>query len=180
MIGADARCAAHPARPSADACPVCGRARCGADAARYSAAGCAMCLADRAAHRPASSLERWVRAGLGAMLACLVGGAVATQYVDTRYFSLIAPALVGLACGAAATAASGRYGWVPLVVSALAALLGTALGFRLTIGGQNPLSNAGEVGPPYLCAVLGAAAWPIVFGPPRRRAAQGEGAGSDS
>lgn len=121
----------------------------------------------RAAVRSAAAGELLVRAGLAALLAGLVGGFVATQYVDAHVLSLLAPGLVGLAAAWSVGAAAGG-GWVATVVAGAGAVLGTALGFRLVPGGQSPFHPLPEVGPPYLCAVLGAVLWPLVFGPPRR------------
>lgn len=104
-----------------------------------------------------------------------MGGWIGTQYVDVHLFSIIAPALVGLATGWAATSAAGgpadpQLRRRTLLVGAAAAVLSAGLAFRLESGGgQNPLSSWGEVGPPYVAAVIGTLAWPIVFGPPKRR-----------
>jgi hypothetical protein len=57
-----------------------------------------------------------------------------------------------------------------LLIAAVAALLGAALAFRLeSAGGQDPLGSWHEVGPPYLAALVGTLAWPIVFAPPARK-----------
>jgi hypothetical protein len=109
-----------------------------------------------------------VQAGLAALAAALVGGAIVTQYVDDHIFCLVVPGLFGLATAAVATGAGeGRHA-VPTAVCA--ALLGTALGFRLTPGGQSVLHPWHEVGPPYLCAALGALLWRVGFSPTGRRA----------
>jgi hypothetical protein len=129
-----------------------------------------------------------VRAGLAATAAALAGGFVATEYVGTRYFSVVAPGLVGLAAAWAVSAAAGpvagRRRAVLLVVAAAAAIVGTALGFRLVPGGQSLFTPWGDVGPPYLAAVVGVVVWPAVFGSgPRRdgrRRGQPAGRGSDS
>jgi hypothetical protein len=120
--------------------------------------------------------ERIVRAGAAAFVVALLGGWVGTQYVDVHVFSVVAPGLVGLATGWAAGAAAGgpanaRLRRATLLVGAVAAVLSAGLAFRLESGGgQDPLGSWGEVGPPYLAAVLGTLAWPIVFAPPARRA----------
>ncbi|HEU5034662.1 MAG TPA: hypothetical protein VFT62_07900 [Mycobacteriales bacterium] len=172
--GVGVRCAVHPARLAADGCPVCGRPRCGADVASHGGSGCAAC-AGAAVGRPArSTLELAVRAGLAGIVVALAGGWVATQYVGVHVMSLVAPALIGLAAGAATAAVTGRPrppatpGIVVLAIALGAAVLGTALGFRLTIGGGSPLHPAGDVGPPYLAALGGVLAWPVLFGPPRK------------
>jgi hypothetical protein len=168
---AGARCAVHPARRAADACPVCGRPRCGADAAVYAAAGCAACaVTDAASEPPVTAAEQVVRAGLAAVALAFAGAWVAAQYVDTQYFALIAPALVGLGCAWAASAAGrGLPMRVVLIVAGVTAVLGTALSDRLVPGGQNLFLPASHRLPPYLAAVVGALAWPVLFGPPRRR-----------
>jgi hypothetical protein len=102
----------------------------------------------------------------------MLGGAVATQYVDVHIFATVAPGLVGLAVAWAASAAAGRpagaAGWRVGVIAAVMAVLSAGLAFRLVTGGQDPLGSVGDVGPPYLAAVLGTLAWPLLFGPPKR------------
>ena len=46
-----------------------------------------------------------LRAALAALGIGYVGAWVAAQYVDTQYFAVVVPALIGLACAWAATAA---------------------------------------------------------------------------
>jgi hypothetical protein len=114
-----------------------------------------------------------VRAGLAGYLAALVGGVIATQYVDVHVFSLVAPFLVGLAVAWSATAARGRGPAVDppiMAIAAVLAVIGAALGFRLVTGGQDPAGSFGEVGPPYVFAVLGTLVWPLLFGTPSRPA----------
>jgi hypothetical protein len=168
------RCAQHPARPAHDRCPRCLRPRCDADAGRYGDNGCAACVAAPRVARPAGRLELTVRAGLAACPVVLVGGWIATQYVYDHIFAEVLPGLLGLACGLAANlAAPHRDRWAVVATAAIsvaAAVLGTALGFRLVPGGgQSVLHPFGVVGAPYLCAVGGALAWPVVFPAPRRR-----------
>ena len=55
-----------------------------------------------------------------------------------------------------------------LVGSALAAVLGTALSDRLVPGGQNLFLPASHRLPPYLAALIGAVAWPVLFPPAKR------------
>lgn len=166
------RCAVHPARLAVDTCTVCGRPRCGVDARDHGQGGCAACADRRAggAGGTARPLELAVRAGLAALWVTFVGGWIETQYVGTRWFSLLAPGLVGLAASAAATAAARRptARW-PELVAAAAGVLGAGLGFRLVPGGQSLLTPVGNVVPPYLAAAVGAYVWPVLFGPPRRR-----------
>lgn len=169
------RCALHPARLAVDACPRCSRSRCGADAAQYGSRGCAACADPQPAKPAAPDLERLVRAGVAAFAIALVGGWIGTQYVDVHFFSVVAPGLVGLGTGWAATAAAGgasapRARRMTLLVGAVAAVLSAGLAFRLESGGgQDPVGSWGEVGPPYLAAVIGTLAWPIVYGPPKQR-----------
>lgn len=169
-----ARCAVHPARRASDACPVCQRPRCAADAASYAARGCAACSTVSAA-APAPPRSEWLtRAAVAALGVAYVGAWVAAQYVDTQYFALIVPALIGLACAWAASAAAGKTSAarpprVLVLIGAVAAVLGTALSDRLVPGGQNLFVPAGHRLPPYLAAVIGAYAWPVLFGPPKAR-----------
>jgi hypothetical protein len=165
------RCAAHPARRAVDDCPVCGRPRCGADVARHGAAGCPACLSAR---RPAplpGLAELAVRAGLAAVAVAFIGGWIGTQYARNRGFSLISPALVGIAAAWAAAAAGGAAPRrLTSLLAAVAAVLSAALAFRVyAAGGLSPLHPAGRVLPPYAAAVAGVLVWPLVFGPPRRR-----------
>ena len=178
------RCAVHPARPGYDACPVCGRSRCHADAESFGAVGCGACARLPATPRPASRLELLVRAGLAGLAVALLGGWVATQYVRVHLMSLAAPALVGLATALAVPAAARAMRPRSLVwlVAAVGALLGTALGFALVPGGQDPLRPWGTVGGPYFAALAGVIAGPLLFPAPRpdrpasRRRRRGQGA----
>jgi hypothetical protein len=117
-----------------------------------------------------SVTERVVRAGLAALVVSMLGGWVAAQYVDTQYFAVVAPAIVGLGCAWAASAAGARLpARVAVALASVTAVLGTGLSDRLVPGGQNLLLPASHRLPPYLAAVLGALAWPLLFGPPRAR-----------
>ena len=182
------RCALHPSRPAHDSCPVCARPRCLADAEALGATGCLACTTASLAPAAPSRLELLVRAGLAGLVVAYLGGWVATQYVRVHLMSLAAPAVVGLAAAwavpRAARALSPRAAtWV---IAAVAALVGTALGFALTPGGQNPLSQPGVVTGPYLAALLGVGAGPLVLGGSpersrggRRRQPPGDGDGED-
>ncbi|MDQ1748830.1 MAG: hypothetical protein QOD07_3093 [Frankiaceae bacterium] len=169
------RCALHPARLAVGSCPRCSRPRCGVDAAAYGERGCGACAAPAPAAPAAPYLERVVRAGAAAYVVALLGGWIATQYVDVQLFSVVAPALVGLATGWAAATAAGtpagvRVRRVTLLIGAVAAVLSAGLAFRLESGGgQDPVSAWHEVGPPYLAAIFGTLAWPVVFAPPKRK-----------
>jgi hypothetical protein len=120
------------------------------------------------ARPPAPKPERLLRAALAALAVGFVGAWVAAQYVDTQWFGLVAPALVGLACAWAASAAAGRPRSASvLVAAAVTAVVATALSDRLVPGGQNLFLPVSHRLPPYLAAVLGALAWPVLFPPPK-------------
>jgi len=173
---AASRCAVHPARRAVDECPVCARPRCGADAAGFGRAGCPACAMAAPPPAPPARTELLVRAGLAAMAVALIGGWIGTQYARNRGFSLIAPALVGMAAAWAAGAASGAAATrstedrrLVSVIAAVAAVLSAALAFRVyAAGGLSPWHPAGRVVPPYVAAVVGVLAWPLLFGPPKR------------
>jgi hypothetical protein len=169
------RCAEHPGRPAHDRCPRCDRPRCEADAELFGERCCGACRDELNAPAPAGRLELLVRAGLASVPAVFIGAWIATEYVEDHLFSLIAPALIGLAASWAAGFAAtrgGRPAPLSVVVGAVAAVLGTALGFHLVPGGwQSVLRPLNVVGAPYVCAVLGALAFPILFGAPKKRRA---------
>jgi hypothetical protein len=164
------RCAAHPARPAADHCPRCGRPRCAPDRDNGGSRGCLLCPVPV---RPVGPVEVLVRAGLAGYATAAVGGWIATQYVGVHVMSLLVPAVVGLAVAASASAACGRPSdairRAVTLVAAAAALLGVGLGFRLFP--ISPVESAALVAAPYACALAGVLAWPILFGPVRRRPA---------
>jgi hypothetical protein len=109
-----------------------------------------------------------VRAGLAAFAVSIAGAWLAAQYVDTQYFAVVAPALVGLGCGWAATSLAGpALTRRATALAAAAAVVATGLSDRLVPGGQNLFLPASHRLPPYLAAVVGALAWPLLFGPPR-------------
>jgi MFS family permease len=106
-----------------------------------------------------------------------IGGWIYSQYVEVHVFSWLVPALIGVAGSSASSAlaqrrtpsTARRTSRVPLLMGAIAAVLGTALGFRLfPHGPHNPLHPWNEVGLPYLAAAIAAVVWPLVLGPPRR------------
>lgn len=145
--------------------------------AAWGDAGCAACGGRRhAAGIPMR--ERCVRGGLAALATAFVGGWIAAQYVDTQYFSLLAPALVALGCAWAASAAARTTARWTLLVGVVTGVLATALSDRLVPGGQNLFLPPGHRLPPYVAAAVGALAWPLLFGPPRaRRERQPDGRG---
>jgi hypothetical protein len=140
------------------------------DAASFQASGCGACVVATRSRPPTTVAERLLRAALASLVVAFVGAWVAAQYVDTQWFGLVAPALVGLACAWAATTAAGRpHGAAVLVVAGVAALLATALSDRLVPGGQNLFLPPSHRLPPYLAAVAGALAWPLLFPTPKPR-----------
>ena len=161
----DVRCAAHPARPAVDDCPVCGRPRCGTDAARSTGGGCLVC-GGVAQHAPAAptttgQVARVIAGSLAAVLLAELLAPVVSEYVGSKGFAEITPFLLGLACAAAAAIAArthgkGRIDIVVRAIGGVAAVLGTAFAFRLVPGGQSPFHPAGTVLPPYGCAIAGA------------------------
>jgi hypothetical protein len=107
-----------------------------------------------------------VRAGLACYPVILAGGWIATQYWHDRFFSWVVPALVGVACAAAAQAAGGIAG---VAVAIPAAVLAVAFSYALVPGGAGLVTPLGQALPPYLAAVGGAAAWPLLVAGPRGR-----------
>lgn len=113
-----------------------------------------------------------LRAGVVTVPVAAVGGWIATQYVYDHIFSLVVPGLIGFGCGLAAGGANRRRDRLALVVILLVAaaggVAGTALGFHLVPGGrQSVLRPLDVVAAPYLCAVLGAVGWLVLFGTAR-------------
>jgi len=115
-------------------------------------------------------LERYVRAALAATVTALVAGKVTSEYVGSTFFSDIAPALLGVACGASATRAagtdgSGRTGLLVRLLACVYALLGTAFSFV----DEDAYTNL-PLGPgvflPYAASIAGVLLWTL---PPRRR-----------
>lgn len=170
-----ARCVAHPSRPAVDRCPTCDRPRCGADAG---GPRCPVChgLAAVPTTPPPTGRERVVRGALGAYALALGGGLITAQYVGTPLFQYLAPAVVGIACGAAATAAAGEPRGPVLqrvrVVAIVHAVLAVALGFRLE-GTYDVLDLHVEVLVPYLVAAVACWLWTA---PPKRRLRASAGA----
>jgi hypothetical protein len=169
-----ARCAAHPARPAVDTCPVCGRERCGADRALAPGGGCTLCggrTAPLRAYPAAGPTELLVRAAAVAAVLAVAGGYVNQEYVGSPIFQYLAPAVLGVLVGGGATAAAGspragallqRVRWV----ATLYALLGSALGILLE-GTYDVLSGKTDVLLTYLISMSAAWFWTA---PPRSRA----------
>jgi hypothetical protein len=162
----DVRCAAHPARPAVDECPVCGRPRCGADAQAAPGGGCLQCGGQPASGPTPPSfqrdLARLIAGTLAAVFLAELLAPVVSEYVGAKGFAEITPFLLGLACAAGAATAARTHGKggidiVVRAIGAVAAILGTAFAFRLVPGSLSPFHPAGTVLPPYGCAVLGAA-----------------------
>jgi hypothetical protein len=154
--------------------------RCSADSDAFGARGCGACTTSAVAvgGDGATRAELMVRAGLVGLAVAYAGGWIATQYVRVHLMSLAAPAVVGLAASFVVPRVARRLRPSVLLwlAAGLAALLGTALGFALTPGGQNPLRHWGVVGGPYLAALVGVSLGPVVFGRPRDDQPPGEGA----
>jgi len=159
------RCAVHPARPAVDRCPVCGRPRCGADARSAPGGGCLQCGGVPTEVPPEAAGQREAIQVIAALLASLLLAEllapVVSEYVGAKGFAEITPLLLGLACASTAAAVArthgrGRVDVVVRGIGGLAAVLGTALAFRLVPGTQDPFGPAGTVLPPYLCAIAGA------------------------
>jgi len=163
-----ARCVAHPSRPAVDRCPTCDRPRCGADGP---GPRCQVChgLASAPTSAPPTGLERVVRGALGAYVLALGGGLITAQYVGSPVFEYVAPAVVGIACGAAATAAAGEPRGPVLqrvrVVALVYVLLSVALGFRVE-GSYGVLEAQPHVLVPYAVAAVTCWLWTA---PPKRR-----------
>ncbi len=155
------RCAVHPSRPAADACPVCARPRCSADAAAATGGGCQVCggRSSATAPRPPVDLRAVVGAAVLAHLTAVLSGFVGQQYVEVRYFSLLVPAGIGILCAIAAERGAGGARGVPVrLVAVFYAVLSAALSFVLE-GSAGLLAPGGTVGPPYLAAAAGAWFW---------------------
>lgn len=169
-----ARCAAHPSRLAVGACPTCGRLRCAADEAGWPG-GCSVCRGAAGARpsrarRRAENRELLLRAVLAANATSLAMGYVVAEYVQADLFKWLAPLVLGVLTGLAATSASGnpRDGVLARRVrlaSGIYSLLGTAYGFVLE-GTFSALSGSGDVLVPYLIAVAAAWAWTT---PPKRK-----------
>ena len=154
------RCAVHQSRPAVDYCPVCARPRCAVDAAG-DRAGCAVCGGQELGEprRPPLNAAAVLGASVLAHLTGVASGFVGQEYVEVKYFSILVPAGVGILCAIAAERGAGRArGLGVRLVAVAAALLSTALAFRLE-GSVGLLSPALTVGPPYLAAAAGAWLW---------------------
>ncbi|MCW2674012.1 MAG: hypothetical protein JWP14_2601 [Frankiales bacterium] len=168
------RCAAHPARPAVDSCPVCDRPRCGADAAEARGGGCAICRgsAPVRARRPASRLELFVRCALAANLTAVVWGFVEAEYVQAGVFQYLAPLVLGAFTGGVAMAAVGQPrdqdGTRMRLIAVGYAVLGCAFGF-VKEGTFGALSSSGDVLVPYLLAAVACWGWTL---PPKPAAVQ--------
>jgi uncharacterized membrane protein YfcA len=171
------RCAVHFGRAAHDECPVCGRPRCGEDVREFGERGCAACAESQIQTRVAAPLAAVVLAVAPVVPVAAIGGWIYSQYVEVHIFSWLVPALLGIAGSSASSALSQRRARTtrrrvrraPILMGAIAAVLGTALGFRLfPHGPHDPLHPWHEVGLPYFAAAIAAIVWPLVLGPPRR------------
>lgn len=116
-----------------------------------------------------------MRAVLGGYGAAVLAGSVNSEYVGSDVFAYVAPAIAGIATGAAAAAAApGRRAHRRVrVVSVLLGIGAVALGFVLE-GTYDPTDLRAEVLLPY--AIAGVAAW-LWTAPPRRRRPRASSAG---
>lgn len=166
------RCAVHPGRTAHDRCPNCDRLRCDDDAVTYGNDRCGACVAGSIATRPRTSGERAVSAGLAVVPVAVIGGWIYSQYVEVHIFAWLVPLLIGIAGSwscALAWQRGGGFSRPAVAIGVVAGLCGTAFGFRLfPHGPHDPLHPWHEVALPYLCAAVGAVAWPFVLGPPRK------------
>ena len=110
-----------------------------------------------------------MRAALGAFAVALAGGLVASEYVGSGLFAYVAPFVIGVVCGWAATKAAASDGRGPLgtrvrAVGAVLGVLGVGFGF-LHEQSLAPVSFDDDVLLPYVAAVAGAVLWTM---PPRR------------
>ena len=162
------RCVAHPSRPAVDRCPTCDRPRCGADTGPT----CQVChgVTTVLTARPPRLLERLVRAALGSFALALPGGLIASEYVDapSAFLPYLAPVVVGIAVGAAATAAAGEPRGRQLThvrqVAVVYAVLAQALGIRLE-GSFDVWSPDRHVLLPYVVSAVACWLWSA---PPRQ------------
>ncbi len=165
---AGTRCAAHPSRPAADRCPVCSRPRCAADA--RGATGCRVCGGGPPRRRdPARVLVAVVRAGWAGNALVLLGAALGQEYVGAHIFSLVWPALVGMACGAVGVAALAgqRLSWLGRMLGAGFGVLSAAYAFHFA---DTPYGPPGRWLPPLAAAAGAAVALPgLLVGPARGR-----------
>lgn len=166
------RCAVHPSRVARDRCPNCDRPRCAEDALTHGAGGCAACVVEAVASQPRTFRERVIASGLTVVPVAVIGGWIYSQYVEVSTFSWLVPALIGVAGASASTTVWQRGGgWSrpAVMIGLVAAVCGTAFGFRLyPHGPHDPLHPWHIVGLPYICAVAGSLLWPIALGPPRK------------
>lgn len=119
-----------------------------------------------------------MRAALAANATSVAMGYVAAEYVQADLFKWLAPAVLGVLTGLAATSASRNPRDLFLarrvrLVSGVYALLGTAYGFVLE-GTFGVFSSSTDVWVPYLVAVAAAWAWTT---PPRKKKVTAASAG---
>jgi hypothetical protein len=167
------RCAAHPARPGVDACPVCARPRCGADAADAPGGGCAVCLGlrtDAPRYVDPTQRELLVRGALAANLMAVIWGFVEAEYVQAGVFQYLAPLVLGAFTGGVAMASAqqpmGAFGTRLRALAVVYAVLGCAFGF-VKEGTFTALSTSTDVLLPYLLAAAACWLWTL---PPKARA----------
>ncbi len=158
------RCAAHPARPAQDRCPTCDRPRCARDTGRGGT--CVLCSARRG--RPPRPVPvALTAAGVSALPTAVLGSALGQEYVGARFFSVVFPALVGVALALVVAAAAGPVRPVTravlsAVVAAYAAV-SALLDFRFT---DLPYGGPGRWLPPVLAAAAAGAGAALRFARP--------------
>lgn len=116
---------------------------------------------------------------LAAEAVALLWGKVTSEYIGAPTFQYLSPAVLGVLCGGAATAAArvpdarSRLALRVRLVGVLAALIGAAYGV-LDEGTHHPLSSSPQVLVPYAIAALASFLWTL---PPRGRPVRGPSAG---
>jgi hypothetical protein len=150
------RCVAHPSRPAAEACEVCGRWRCAVDG--LPGGGCAVCRGvppspERSARARRRSRiaalplpERLIRAALVGQALAVVGGVLGYNYVKSSFYGLALPAIVGYAIGEAVAAVAGR----SRPVLGVAAVYGGASALLAFLLGHERYDGPGTWLPPLL------------------------------
>lgn len=113
--------------------------------------------------RPRADRRRLLLAALAVVPVVVVGALVGSQYVETRWYSLVVPGLVGLAGAAVACAVAGGRSLPVAGLAVVAALVATGASFVLTH--VSPVAPLGRSVPPYAVAAVVAWLWAA---PPRR------------
>lgn len=109
------------------------------------------------------SRRRLLLAGLALLPVVGLGALIGSQYVETRWYSLVVPGFVALGCAQVGCLAAGGRSRPVAVLATAAALAATAAAFVLTQ--LSPVTPLGRALPPY--GVAAAVAW-LWAAPPRR------------